>query len=146
MLPYTRGRERSRLKEDVLAEVQKLVDDGYKEVTLLGQNVNAYGKDLYDDYTMANLLEDVAKMGIPRIRFTTSHPWDFTDEMIDVIAKYPNIMPSVHLPVQSGSSRILKLMGRRYTKESYLELFHKIKDRMISEYKQVVEFSIKNRY
>ena len=130
IVPYTRGRERSRLKEDVLAEVQKLVDDGYKEVTLLGQNVNAYGKDLYDDYTMANLLEDVAHMGIPRIRFTTSHPWDFTDEMIDVIAKYPNIMPSVHLPVQSGSSRILKLMGRRYTKESYLELFHKIKDRV----------------
>ena len=130
IVPYTRGRERSRLKEDVLAEVQKLVDDGYKEVTLLGQNVNAYGKDLYDDYTMANLLEDVAKMGIPRIRFTTSHPWDFTDEMIDVIAKYDNIMPSVHLPVQSGSSRILKLMGRRYTKESYLELFHKIKDKV----------------
>lgn len=130
IVPYTRGRERSRLKEDVLAEVKKLVDDGYKEVTLLGQNVNAYGKDIYDNYTMANLLEDVAKMGIPRIRFTTSHPWDFTDEMIDVIAKYPNIMPSVHLPVQSGSSRILKLMGRRYTRESYLELFHKIKDKV----------------
>lgn len=130
IVPYTRGRERSRLKGDVLAEVKKLVDDGYKEVTLLGQNVNAYGKDIYDDYTMANLLEDVAKMGIPRIRFTTSHPWDFTDEMIDVIAKYPNIMPSVHLPVQSGSSRILKLMGRRYTRESYLELFHKIKDKV----------------
>ena len=130
IVPYTRGRERSRLKEDVLKEVQELVRDGYKEVTLLGQNVNAYGKDIYDDYTMANLLEDVANMGIPRIRFTTSHPWDFTDEMIDVIAKYDNIMPSVHLPVQSGSSRILKLMGRRYTKESYLELFHKIKDRV----------------
>lgn len=130
IVPYTRGRERSRLKEDVLAEIGQLVDDGYKEVTLLGQNVNAYGKDIYDDYTMADLLEDVAKMGIPRIRFTTSHPWDFTDHMIDVIAKYPNIMPSVHLPVQSGSSRILKLMGRRYTRESYLELFHKIKDRV----------------
>ena len=77
---------------------------------------------------MANLLEDVAKTGVPRIRFTTSHPWDFTDSMIEVIAKYPNIMPSVHLPVQSGSSRVLKLMGRRYTRESYLELFHKIKD------------------
>ena len=130
IVPYTRGRERSRLKEDVLAEVEKLVDDGYKEVTLLGQNVNAYGKDIYDDYTMADLLGDVAKMGIPRIRFTTSHPWDFTDRMIDVIAKYPNIMPSVHLPVQSGSSRILKLMGRRYTKESYLELFDKIKKKV----------------
>ena len=130
IVPYTRGRERSRLKEDVLEEVQKLFDDGYKEVTLLGQNVNAYGKDIYDNYTMADLLEDVAKIGIPRIRFTTSHPWDFTDRMIDVIAKYPNIMPSVHLPVQSGSSRILKLMGRRYTRESYLELFHKIKDKV----------------
>ena len=128
IVPYTRGRERSRLKEDVLEEVQALVRDGYKEVTLLGQNVNAYGKDIYDNYTMANLLEDVAKTGIPRIRFTTSHPWDFTDSMIEVIAKYPNIMPSVHLPVQSGSSRVLKLMGRRYTRESYLELFHKIKD------------------
>ena len=128
IVPYTRGRERSRLKEDVLEEVKALVRDGYKEVTLLGQNVNAYGKDIYDNYTMANLLEDVAKTGVPRIRFTTSHPWDFTDSMIEVIAKYPNIMPSVHLPVQSGSSRVLKLMGRRYTRESYLELFHKIKD------------------
>ena len=128
IVPYTRGRERSRLKEDVLEEVKALVRDGYKEVTLLGQNVNAYGKDIYDNYTMANLLEDVAKTGISRIRFTTSHPWDFTDSMIEVIAKYPNIMPSVHLPVQSGSSRVLKLMGRRYTRESYLELFHKIKD------------------
>ena len=128
IVPYTRGRERSRLKEDVLEEIKALVRDGYKEVTLLGQNVNAYGKDIYDNYTMANLLEDVAKTGIPRIRFTTSHPWDFTDSMIEVIAKCPNIMPSVHLPVQSGSSRVLKLMGRRYTRESYLELFHKIKD------------------
>lgn len=128
VVPYTRGRERSREKEDVLEEVKSLIEDGYKEVTLLGQNVNAYGKDLYSNYTLANLLEDIAKLGIPRIRFTTSHPWDFTDNMIDVIAKYPNIMPSIHLPVQSGSSRILKLMGRRYTKESYLELFNKIKN------------------
>ena len=128
VVPYTRGRERSREKEDVLEEVKSLIEDGYKEVTLLGQNVNAYGKDLYSNYTLANLLEDIAKLGIPRIRFTTSHPWDFTDNMIEVIAKYPNIMPSIHLPVQSGSSRILKLMGRRYTKESYLELFNKIKN------------------
>ena len=127
IVPYTRGRERSRKKEDIINEVKKLVEDGYKEVTLLGQNVNAYGKDLYDSYNLANLLEDVAKLGIPRIRFTTSHPWDFTDSMIEVIAKYPNIMPHVHLPVQSGSSKVLKLMGRRYTRESYLELFDKIK-------------------
>ena len=128
IVPYTRGRERSRKKEDILKEIELLIRDGYKEVTLLGQNVNAYGKDLYNDYNLGDLLEDVAKMNIPRIRFMTSHPWDFTDKMIEVIAKYPNIMPAVHLPVQSGSSRVLKLMGRRYTRESYLELFHKIKD------------------
>ena len=128
IVPYTRGRERSRKKEDILEEVSTLIREGYKEVTLLGQNVNAYGKDLYDHYNMGDLLEDIAKMDIPRIRFMTSHPWDFTDRMIEVIGKYPNIMPAVHLPVQSGSNRILKLMGRRYTRESYLDLFHKIKD------------------
>ena len=128
IVPYTRGRERSRAKEDILKEIDELIKDGYKEVTLLGQNVNAYGKDLYDDYNLGDLLEEIALKDIPRIRFMTSHPWDFTDRMIEVIGKYPNIMPSVHLPVQSGSSRILKLMGRRYTRESYLELFHKIKD------------------
>ena len=127
IVPYTRGRERSRAKEDILKEVDELISLGYKEVTLLGQNVNAYGKDLYDNYTLGNLLEDIAKKDIPRVRFMTSHPWDFTDELIEVIGKYKYIMPSVHLPVQSGSSRILKLMGRRYTKESYLELFNKIK-------------------
>ena len=128
IVPYTRGRERSRAKEDILKEIDELIQDGYKEVTLLGQNVNAYGKDLYENYNLGDLLEEIAKKDIPRIRFMTSHPWDFTDKMIEVIGKYPNIMPSVHLPVQSGSSRILKLMGRRYTRESYLELFHKIKD------------------
>ena len=128
IVPYTRGRERSRKKEDIIEEVKSLVKDGYKEVTLLGQNVNAYGKDLYDDYNMGDLLEDIAKLDIPRIRFMTSHPWDFTDKMIETIGKYPNIMPSVHLPVQSGSNKILKLMGRRYTRESYLDLFYKIKN------------------
>ena len=128
IVPYTRGRERSREKEDILAEVDELIKDGYKEITLLGQNVNAYGKDLYDDYNLGDLLEEIAKKDIPRVRFMTSHPWDFTDKMIEVIGKYKNIMPSVHLPVQSGSTKILKLMGRRYTRESYLELFHKIKD------------------
>lgn len=128
IVPYTRGRERSRAREDILSEVDELIKDGYKEITLLGQNVNAYGKDLYEDYTLGNLLEDIAKKDIPRVRFMTSHPWDFTDSMVEVIGKYDNIMPSVHLPVQSGSSKILKLMGRRYTRESYLELFKKIKD------------------
>ena len=130
IVPYTRGKQRSREKEYIIDEVKQLVEDGYLEVTLLGQNVNAYGKDLYDDYTMANLLEDVSKTGIKRLRFVTSHPWDFTDEMIDIIAKYDNIMPYIHLPLQSGSDRILKLMGRRYTKESYLELYHKLKERI----------------
>ena len=127
IVPYTRGKQRSRHKEDILNEVIKLKEEGYKEITLLGQNVNAYGKDLDINYGMANLLEDVANTGIERIRFVTSHPWDFTDEMIEIIKKYDNIMPYIHLPLQSGSNNILKLMGRRYTKESYLKLFEKLK-------------------
>ena len=130
IVPYTRGKQRSRRKEYILAEVEELVKDGYKEVTLLGQNVNAYGKDLDDNYKMENLLEDVAKTGIERVRFVTSHPWDFTDNMIDVIAMYDNIMPYIHLPLQSGSDRVLKLMGRRYTKESYLELYNKLREKL----------------
>ena len=127
IVPYTRGKQRSRRFGDIIKEVESLKDNGYKEVTLLGQNVNAYGKDLELDYDMSDLLEAVAKTGIERIRFVTSHPWDFTDKMINIIGKYSNIMPYIHLPLQSGSDRILKLMGRRYTKESYLNLFDKIK-------------------
>ena len=127
IVPYTRGKQRSRHPEYILDEVKGLIKDGYKEITLLGQNVNAYGKDLEIDYKMENLLEDVAKTGIERIRFVTSHPWDFTDEMIEVIKNNSNIMPYIHLPLQRGSDRILKLMGRRYTKEKYLELFNKLK-------------------
>ncbi len=127
IVPYTRGKQRSRKPHFIIEEVKELINAGYKEVTLLGQNVNAYGKDLKIDYTMANLLEEVAKTGIERLRFVTSHPWDFSDDMIRVIARYDNVMPYIHLPLQSGSNRILKLMGRRYTKESYLELFHKLK-------------------
>jgi tRNA-2-methylthio-N6-dimethylallyladenosine synthase len=127
IVPFTRGKQRSRHKDYILKEVEELKQLGYQEVTLLGQNVNAYGKDLKDNYSMTNLLEDVAKTNIPRIRFVTSHPWDFSDEMVDVIAKYDNIMPYVHLPVQSGSNRVLKMMGRKYTKEEYLKLFNKIK-------------------
>ncbi len=127
VVPYTRGKQRSRTKESIINEIENLKNDGYREVTLLGQNVNAYGKDLYTDYDLSNLLEDAANTGIDRIRFVTSHPWDFTDNMIEIISKYKNVMPYIHLPVQSGSNRILKLMGRRYTKESYIELFNKIK-------------------
>ena len=127
IVPYTRGKQRSRKKEDIINEVKKLVHDGYQEVTLLGQNVNAYGKDLYDNYSLAELLEDISKTNIPRIRFITSHPWDFTDKMVEVIRNHDNILNFVHLPVQSGSSRILKLMGRKYTKESYLELYDKLR-------------------
>ena len=127
IVPYTRGKQRSRNPKDIIREVEKLVKDGYKEVTLLGQNVNAYGKDLEINYYMGDLLRDVAKTGIDRVRFVTSHPWDFTDEMIIIIKEYDNVMPYIHLPLQSGSNRILKLMGRRYTKESYLELFNKLK-------------------
>ena len=127
IVPYTRGKQRSREPKYILEEVEKLVKDGYKEVTLLGQNVNAYGKDLSINYTMSDLLRDVAKTKIERIRFVTSHPWDFNDEMIQIISEYDNIMPYIHLPLQSGSDRILKLMGRRYTKEEYIDLFNKLK-------------------
>ena len=130
IVPYTRGKERSRKSEDILREVNCLKEKGYKEVTLLGQNVNAYGTDREDEISFASLLENVAKTGIERIRFVTSHPWNFTDEMIDIIAKYDNIMPYIHLPLQSGSNSILRLMGRRYTKEEYLSLYEKIKNRV----------------
>ena len=131
IVPYTRGKQRSRLPEDIINEVKDLKEKGYKEVTLLGQNVNAYGKDFIDrNYKMEDLLKDVAETKIERVRFVTSHPWDFTDEMINVIAKYDNVCNYIHLPVQSGSSRILKLMGRRYTKEEYLNLFKKIKEKV----------------
>lgn len=126
IVPYTRGKERSRELEDIVKEVETLIEDGFKEVTLLGQNVNSYGKDL-GKYSFAELLEAVAKTGIERIRFTTSHPWDFTDEMVDMIAKYDNIMPFIHLPVQSGDNDILKIMGRKYTIEEYKTLFDKLK-------------------
>ena len=127
IVPYTRGKQRSRQPKDIIREVEKLVQDGYKEITLLGQNVNAYGKDLDINYYMGDLLKSVAETGIARVRFVTSHPWDFTDDMINIIKEYDNVMPYIHLPLQSGSNRILKLMCRRYTKESYLELFNKLK-------------------
>ena len=130
IVPYTRGKQRSRLPKDILKEINNLKEKGYKEVTLLGQNVNAYGKDLDINYTMSNLLEDTAKTGIDRIRFVTSHPWDFTSDMIDTIAKYDNIMPYIHLPIQSGSDNILKKMNRRYTIEEYKKLFYELKSKI----------------
>ena len=130
IVPYTRGKQRSRKSEDILKEVKELKEQGYKEITLLGQNVNAYGKDLDGEIEFGELLEKVSDIGIERIRFVTSHPWDFTDKMIDVIASRENIMPYIHLPLQSGSNKILKLMGRRYTKEEYLELFNKIRNKV----------------
>ena len=130
IVPFTRGKQRSRNHIDILNEIRKLKEDGYKEVTLLGQNVNAYGKDLSTNYDMADLLEDTAKIGIERVRFVTSHPWDFNDKMIDVIAKYDNIMPYIHLPLQSGSDEILRKMGRRYTKEEYLTLYNKLRKKI----------------
>lgn len=130
IVPFTRGRERSRKMEEVLEEVRDLKNQGYMEVTLLGQNVNAYGKDLNLGYDFATLLEEVAKIGIPRIRFVTSHPWNFTDKMVDVIAKYDNVMPYVHLPIQSGSDDILRKMNRKYTIDEYKKLFDQIKSKV----------------
>ncbi len=130
IVPYTRGKERSRHFQDILNECQRLIDAGYQEITLLGQNVNAYGKDLSEGHDFADLLEAVAKLGIPRLRFTTSHPWDFSSKMIDVIAKYPNIMKFIHLPVQSGNDEILRKMGRRYTREQYLNLVKEMRKKI----------------
>lgn len=127
IVPYTRGRERSRRMEDILDECRALVEQGYQEITLLGQNVNSYGKDFHDGTSFATILEEVAKLGIPRLRFMTSHPWDFSEDMLRVIAKYPNIMKCIHLPVQSGNNEVLRRMGRRYTREEYLDLVRKIR-------------------
>ena len=130
IVPYTRGKERSRHFQNILNECQRLIDAGYQEITLLGQNVNAYGKDLDEGKDFADLMEAVALLGIPRLRFTTSHPWDFSSKMIDVIAKYPNIMKFIHLPVQSGNDEILKRMGRRYSREQYLNLVKEMREKI----------------
>jgi tRNA-2-methylthio-N6-dimethylallyladenosine synthase len=129
IVPYTRGKERSRRPEDVIQEVRQLAAHGYQEITLLGQNVNAYGKDFEDiEYGLGDLMDDLHKIDIPRIRFTTSHPRDFDDRLIEVLAKKGNMVEHIHLPVQSGSSEILKIMGRKYSREHYLELVRKIKE------------------
>lgn len=128
IVPYTRGKERSRRPEDILAEVRELARLGFKEITVLGQNVNAYGKDFTDiEYGLGHLLDDIRKIDIPRVRFTTSHPRDFDDYLIEVLAKGGNLVEHIHLPVQSGNSEVLKRMARKYTREQYLELVRKIK-------------------
>lgn len=128
IVPYTRGQQRSRKAGEILYEINTLKKLGYKEITLLGQNVNAYGKDLPDQPDFAGLLELAAQSGIERIRFMTSHPWDFSQAMIETIAKYPNILPVVHLPVQSGDNEVLRRMGRRYTREQYLDLARRLRE------------------
>jgi tRNA-2-methylthio-N6-dimethylallyladenosine synthase len=129
IVPYTRGKERSRLPEDIIDEVKKLVSEGYQEVTLLGQNVNAYGKDFIDlEYTLGDLLFDLDKTGIPRIRFTTSHPRDLDLKTILAMKELKSVMPHLHLPVQSGSNEILRRMNRKYTKEVYMEKVNLLKE------------------
>ncbi|WP_348622156.1 tRNA (N6-isopentenyl adenosine(37)-C2)-methylthiotransferase MiaB [Paenibacillus polymyxa] len=128
IVPFTRGKERSRRPEDVIAEVRDLARQGFKEITLLGQNVNAYGKDLKDlNYRFGDLMDDMRKINIPRVRFTTSHPRDFDDHLVEVLGKGGNLVEHIHLPVQSGNTDILKKMNRKYTRERVLELAAKIK-------------------
>ena len=131
IVPYVRGRERSRDPKDILREVEAFAADGVKEVMLLGQNVNSYGKTLETPISFASLLKEVAAVeGIERVRFMTPHPKDLSDELIQVMATTPKVCHHVHLPLQSGSSRILKKMNRHYTKEEYLALVHKIRTAM----------------
>lgn len=128
IVPYTRGRERSRSKEDIINEVKELVELGYKEVTLLGQNVNAYGKDLDGDYTFGDLLYDLDKTGISRIRYTTSHPRDLDEKTMLAMRDCKSVMPHLHLPVQSGDNDILKIMNRKYTYEEYMKKVNRLKE------------------
>ena len=129
IVPYVRGRERSRNPKDIIREIEHLVSDGVVEVMLLGQNVNSYGKNLEEPMSFAQLLQEIEKIeGLERIRFMTSHPKDLSDELIEVMKNSKKICKHLHLPVQSGSTEILKKMNRRYTKEQYLELVRKIKD------------------
>ncbi|HRV02157.1 MAG TPA: tRNA (N6-isopentenyl adenosine(37)-C2)-methylthiotransferase MiaB [Mesotoga sp.] len=131
IVPYTRGREKSRKMADILNEVKQLADSGYREITFLGQNVDSYGKDLMDGSSLAALLRETLKVeGIERIWFLTSYPRDFSDELIDVIASCERISRSIHLPVQSGSNRILKAMNRGYTREHFLDLIRRVRDRV----------------
>lgn len=127
IVPYVRGREKSRPIEDIVADAEALKADGVKEITLLGQNVNSYGRDLYKEPRFADLLRAVSATGIERIRFATSHPKDLNDDVIRAFGELDNLMPALHLPVQSGSNAILKAMNRRYTRERYLETIEKLR-------------------
>ncbi len=129
IVPVTRGKIRSRRKQDILNEINQMISDGYKEVTLIGQNVNSYGIDFDDgsNYLFWNLLEDVAKTGIERVRFTTSNPWNFSKQIVDIMKKYSNIMPHIHLPIQSGDELILKKMNRSMRINDYIELIDYIR-------------------
>ena len=127
IVPYVRGRERSRDPETILREAEGLVKAGVKEIMLLGQNVNSYGKGLPGDPTFAGLLKRLDGLGIPRIRFMTSHPKDLSDELIDVMANSRHVLPQFHLPVQSGNNEILKKMNRHYTREQYLDRVAKLR-------------------
>lgn len=131
IVPYVRGRERSVPMAELVEEARELVKKGYKEIILLGQNVNSYGKGLSEEETFANLLQNICDIeGDFIIRFVSPHPRDFTDDVIDVIARNPKIARSLHLPLQSGSTRVLKLMNRGYSKEQYIALAEKIKERI----------------
>lgn len=128
IVPYVRGRERSREPKEIIREIERLVADGVVEVMLLGQNVNSYGKNLEEPMSFAELLQEIEKIeGLERIRFMTSHPKDLSDELIEVMKNSKKICKHLHLPLQSGSSRILKIMNRKYDKEHYLELVDKIR-------------------
>ncbi len=126
IVPYVRGRERSRVLEDIVAEAERLVAEGVVEITLLGQNVNSYGRDVYGEPRFAQVLRSVAKTGVKRIRFATSHPKDLSDETIAAMRDVPEVCRALHLPVQSGSDRILKAMNRRYTQADYLALVERL--------------------
>lgn len=128
IVPYTRGRERSRSKDDILHEVEELVREGYQEITLLGQNVNAYGKDLNINYTFGDLLYDLDKTGIKRIRYTTSHPRDLDEKTMLAMRDCKSVMPHLHLPVQSGDNDILKIMNRKYTYEDYMTKVKRLRE------------------
>ena len=131
IVPYVRGREKSRKPEEILSEIRALTADGVKEIMLLGQNVNSYGKTLDDPCTFSELLDEIAKLpDLPRIRFMTSHPKDLSDDLIRIMASHENICRHLHLPLQSGSTRVLEQMNRHYTKESYLALTDRIREAM----------------